>query len=1573
MSLVVPDNYSPPPWILHFHGGGAGGSRPQKLKDVYDDDDVYMVFQKIAAFKNCTVDQLWLWYAVDVSATGVREFWTWVAGIIYKVSQFCTAVEVAAAYEALTGSQLEIGRLSSELSKEECVDLFVKEAESGEQNVFLPLGVEWQVDGFQVFGTAWSDPPKAPRGTCTLNYLCTLESFHIKSRTIYARVMEKTALRKLIPAYQGRESIITELLPAAESKVEVVNCSVRYIQIRTWPTSDGADVDSLFQNFKAFETAPFIKKIHRTTGTMIKMHKHINVDPLVVDSWAKSEVFRKARTSDSLVIWFKSPGDEEPQYSPLTILSDGSLDFKVKVKNVTSLNVVKEFVSQVNLHIRELSSTLELFDIQVLSTDPVPFSQTRVVHINAYTSFKAQKHKRTSLLQVQEALQTPEFKPWFAGAQEANLFVMQYKRVTDFSSLDNINYYIAKKLANNEGELLAGLQNMFGLSGEAAKTIIADWKQKYSKEEIEAYGFLAKKLFKPAQSTVLYTKVTGTGYAVKMDGMTSFAEIQRMQHTLKLLFANAFKLQAPIEQPGKPVKGAVKIKKELKSVLQNVLDSDDESDNDISDLVKDIDWDDEDEENTAPAQDQHVQESQHNTNAASPVILQYDPNDPNGVKSIDLIKELKSKDRLLFMHPNRNKEQQAYSKVCQKAASRQPVVMTKSELQRSKSAFEATNFINYGSTPEKAAENFYACPDVWCPKSRKALSRLQYEALITAKKSPCDDPYDLPVLFYKEKAWKDQERYVGFVEPEKHPLQLCMPCCFTKQNIRGDAADNTQCSPNKQGNPKYVFGSTKIADAGRFATIPNSLSKLLGNQSNRGGNLPNNIKQYVRQGIQLSLQSFLLVLTEILDNPELKTENDIVQSIVKNLTIDLFIKLDSGLLCKRFMRIVDPNTIYEQTYWNRFKTWYLKQTILREIPPASLKLPAFTKPNLKSPTSIRDSKIIMRDYILWAAYSEFLKHLQDASRTKTHELLLSLVNLQLNWLNKNGTNIMIVEANEQDIYVPKLQSPIRKKYPSVVLVKTGNYYEPLVLLHNTPKTEVEKFFSTGPVVQLFTSAAPKKVFVAVEYEKVKESGKGISWLVIDYDLQLCGVIVNEPNVFVPFKTSMRLDAIQTSIPICFISDVPKHVSEEGGEIPPILDTEMDLDMFIGWKEVDDRTSYIGRLQRDKALLDALWNEAVTFINNHPKAKAKLMFIRHVSNPLALAHKKALVDKLLGEDFYKDLYFALDNSLPTNTEMFHNKTCRTVSSKLDCTGQCQWIVTSNGEQCKLKLPLSMKKLFVSHLVGELTNPYTPLFYRNLTYTPDHNVVSFTEDEIRAGKLQAFFNKQSLTNIYGLAYVDQRLGRLPKLQVDLVNAVRHEFIWSSQRFIDLPAEAAKLFPNFKAHPLGDEYTTEVFYRFMSLVGSSIQDNANYTIEGLQAVVANGVTTMYEKGDEKTLLLNYLDANPTCKIKDNASLDSILEAMKSKTYVPADLELYLLSRLFDINVFLCVRRRVDKLSKTPYHFRCLNKLDSPRYYLVMQKDKSELRVVMSKTGKYLFVAKDLGIAESTVTKTCKVYTMP
>lgn len=1595
--LVVSDTYSPPAWMLHFHNGGAaGGSRPQKLKDVYDDDDVNMLLNKIAVLKNVDAKRLWLWYAVDVDATGLREFWSWAVGIIYKIAQFCTAVEVAAAYEALTGNKLEVGRLSSELSKEECVDLFVKEAEGGTQNVFLPLGVEWHIDGFPVFGSAWSDPPKAPRGTCTLNYLATLESFHIKSRTIYARVLDESTMRKLIPAYQGMHSMMTGELPAPESKVEVVNCSVRYVNIRTLPTPEGTDVDTLFQNFKAFEVAPFIKKIHRTTGTMIKMHKQIRVDPLVVDTWAKSEVFRKARTSDSLVIWFKSPGEDEPQYSPLTILSDGSLDLKVKVKNVTSLDIIRQFVNAINLQIKELSSTLNVFDLNVFSGELVPFSQTKIIHINAYTSFKAQKHKRTSLLQVQEALQTAEFKPWFAGAPEANLFVMHYKRVTDYSSLDNINYYIAKKLASNEGELLMGLQNMFGLTGEQARSLIDDWNRKYSKDEIEAYGFLAKKLFKPAQSTVLYTKVTGTGYVVKMDGMTSFAEIQRMQYILKLIFANSFKIEAVAEQPkqSKDGKLAVKVKKDLKNVLQNVLESDDEDD-DINDLLKgkldDFDWGDEEEgegEGDGAEGNTGVEIPPKVQSKSPQVVLQYEANDPNGVKTIDLLKELKTKDLDLFMHPNRNIETQAYSKACQKAASRQPVVMTKAELERSKSAFAATNYINYGSTPEKAAENYYACPDVWCPKSRKALSRVQYEALIATKKAPCDDPYDLPAVFYKEKAWKDQERFVGFVKPDKHPMQLCMPCCFTKNNIKGDGADDSQCTANQQGNPKYVV-STKTADPGRFATLPNSLSKLLGNKSNRGGNLPNNIKQFLRQGITLSLQSFLVALTEVLDNPSLKTENDIVDAITQNLTIDLFIKLDNGLLCKRFMRLIDPNTIYEQTYWNKFKTWYLRQNILREIPTASLKVPAFTKPNLKSPTSIRDGKIILRDYILWAAYNEFMEHLQDGNRTKTHELLLSLVNLQLNWLNKNGINIMVVEANEDDIYVPKLQSPIRKKYPHVVLVKTENYYEPLVLYHNTPKPEVEKYFAKGVVVDLFAAAAPKKVHTAPEYDKVKESGKEIGWLVIDYDLHVCGVIVKDPDVFVPFKTPMRLDAVQITTPICFISDVSKHVGDANAtqrtflkkiypttaDIPPIPDTEMDLDMFIGWKEQDDRSSYIGRLQREKALMDALWNEAVMFINSHPKAKAKLMFIRHVSNPLAVAHKKALVDKLLGENFYNDLYFALEESLPTNIGDFHNKSCKIITSKIDCTGQCQWLITSNGEKCKLKLPTSLKKLFVSHLVGELANPYTPLFYRNLVYTPDHNVVSFTEDEVRAGKLQSFFNKQSVTNIYGLSFSEQRINKLARADPALANEsiVRTEFTWSPDRFIDLPAKAAKLFPNFKAHPLGGEYSVDIFYGFMCLVGSSIQNNANYTVVGLKEVVINGVTTMYQNENERPKLINYLDANPTSKAKTTDTLEDILKDMQSESYLPADLELYLLARMFDISVFLCLRKRVDKLSNEPYDFRCLNKIASPRYYLIMQKAKTELRVVMNNAGKYLFVAKDLGVAESSVIKTCKEYTLP
>jgi hypothetical protein len=730
MSLIVPDDYSPPKWEVHFHDGKSTKGKTYPLENVYDDDDVIMIMNKIATQLNIADPySLWLWYEVKVD--DVRVFWRWIVDTFYKYAEFCTADEVIQNYYKLTNNRLDKGTLLAELSKDDCVEVFVK----ANHPVFLPLGVEWQSDGLKVFGNACSNPPQAPLNSiATLNYLHTLSAFSIAKRRVYARLIDTD---DLIPKYKGRTSLMTGMLPAPESKVSISSCSIRYVQLRTVPSTIGADVDALFQNFKAFEVAPFIKKINRLTGSMIKLHKFIDVNPTIIETWAKSEVFRKARAHDSLVIWFKSPGEYDSQYSPLTILSDGSVDLKIKLKNVVSLDVVRSFVESINVHIRELSSKLPTLDLNVLRTDSVGFSQTRIVNIVVNASFETQMESDfTNLLAV---LKSKEFQPWLAGGREANLFVMQYKRVTDFSSLDNINSYIAKQLTSGTGGLIETLQSIFGLSGSEAVGILESWNQKYKLEDLKAYGFLARKLFQPADITTLRITSSGIGYNVNMDGLTSFGDIGRLQHLLKILFSNAHKykdgssdLKASVKLPSKLVKDL----KNAKEALKKMVDDSDDEDDDLENFMKDRLDEGEGRE--------RANEEDDNTKAKKSKAA---ATDPTGVDALNLLKELNDKDKDLFSHRDRNRSSQQYSRVCQKASDRQPVVMSKEELDRSVDAFASTNYIKYGSTESLQNQNYYACPDVWCPKSRKALSRKQYENLIAEKKAPCNDPYETPALF----------------------------------------------------------------------------------------------------------------------------------------------------------------------------------------------------------------------------------------------------------------------------------------------------------------------------------------------------------------------------------------------------------------------------------------------------------------------------------------------------------------------------------------------------------------------------------------------------------------------------------------------------------------------------------------------------------------------------------------------------------------------------------------------------------------------------------------------------------
>ena len=144
-----------------------------------------------------------------------------------------------------------------------------------------------------------------------------------------------------------------------------------------------------------------------------------------------------------------------------------------------------------------------------------------------------------------------------------------------------------------------------------------------------------------------------------------------------------------------------------------------------------------------------------------------------------VLRRLQRYDHKLFHLKDRGKQYKTFSTYCQKQ--RQPIVMaTNPEEDPTIDRDAFTYAVKAGSTPQK--QYYYICPEVWDPYVEKPVSIKSLKNIKNrvTKDGVCSvgiSPYgDYEILIKSE----PEQRFPGFIDPNKHPDGLCMPCCFNK-------------------------------------------------------------------------------------------------------------------------------------------------------------------------------------------------------------------------------------------------------------------------------------------------------------------------------------------------------------------------------------------------------------------------------------------------------------------------------------------------------------------------------------------------------------------------------------------------------------------------------------------------------------------------------------------------------------------------------------------------------------------------------------------------------------------------
>lgn len=446
----------------------------------------------------------------------------------------------------------------------------------------------------------------------------------------------------------------------------------------------------------------------------------------------------------------------------------------------------------------------------------------------------------------------------------------------------------------------------------------------------------------------------------------------------------------------------------------------------------------------------------------------------------------------------------AYSKSCPSNMKRQPVMLTDEEMKYIEENHPDSYYhaIKYGS--EKGKQSYYICPRYWSFLHNSSISA---KDLTEGKYGGLDAVIPLntngkPTKFipkgkyiYEFNSQKEQHidkngnyvpQYPGFLDREKHPEKLGMPCCFkmAKDKETGEYKRNpevlsrikeltskTKISEKEKKTPKvnielgdYIIGVTRIKplDNGKIGVLPIQIQYFLNFDNTTCYNASNQIKEDVpcllRWGVEHNAkQSFICAITKIYNHVYSKkyTLQEMKNNIIELVDIDKFLNLHNGslpqtfstsnkpdkyrikIIKKRDMRIVirDENEIIEEDISERKKAMDI--TKLRK----SLFYEKVGKYNMK-----------FFEYVV-TSYENFIDFLKSDVEFIDHTYLWDIVCVADPKLFKSGVNLIILDnpstdsTNNVQILCPSNQyskHTYESNKSTIILLKYYEYYEPVI-------------------------------------------------------------------------------------------------------------------------------------------------------------------------------------------------------------------------------------------------------------------------------------------------------------------------------------------------------------------------------------------------------------------------------------------------------------------------------------------------------------------------------------------------
>ncbi len=459
-------------------------------------------------------------------------------------------------------------------------------------------------------------------------------------------------------------------------------------------------------------------------------------------------------------------------------------------------------------------------------------------------------------------------------------------------------------------------------------------------------------------------------------------------------------------------------------------------------------------------------------------------------------KRMLKRDKTLFYTEDGKKNFKAYSRTCPWNVRRQPVILTKEELDEidKKHPGSYDQKVEYGATPEN--KFFYICPRYWSLRDNTSLryDEVNQNEVISkdAKKIPAGKHIFEFNDYGKEHYDETKENnYIihrpGFLKPDKNGK--CLPCCFKgkwKDQGNEQADRRAQCSKNsktvvptgrKKKKPEeeideYILSHDKfpMVQENRFGYLPLAIQKFLHTDnkkcqiSDQNTNIKENHTCLLRHSVEIhQTQSFVGCIADIwygmygkskkIPYPSIKRMKEL---FIEAMDIDTFITLQNGNLIQLFY----PSAAEAEAEAEADLT----TDSAAELTGIQEYAEIFSKQNSKlyqvaDKTKPEQMNLLIK---ISKSYIKFIDYLKDDTVEIDYSYLWDLICKPNSKLFPSGLNLVILEllpidmTENVEIICPSnhySSSFFDSKKFTVIILKINNFYEPIYAYETTKTTQ----------------------------------------------------------------------------------------------------------------------------------------------------------------------------------------------------------------------------------------------------------------------------------------------------------------------------------------------------------------------------------------------------------------------------------------------------------------------------------------------------------------------------------------